>query len=98
VLVVLTKPQPQAPNLLGATGTGPLARRCPLGPMKRSNQAGARHGPWRRWKSQNQAGAGRGPFGPMEGRTQPLAQNMVRWIDRKGQTARSPGFGRWLGF
>ena len=33
-LVVLTRPQPQAPNLLGATGTGPLAGHCPLVPMK----------------------------------------------------------------
>src|ERR1017187_1546922 len=39
-LVVFTRPQPQAPNLLGATGTGPHAGHDPLELMKGSNQAG----------------------------------------------------------
>jgi hypothetical protein len=46
--VVLTRPQPQAPNLLGATGTGPLAG----------------HGPWCRWKSQTKLAQGIFRWGP----------------------------------
>src|ERR1035438_580541 len=49
-LVVLTRPQPQAPNLLGATGTGPPTGRVPLDRWKGQNQAGGRMGPLDRWK------------------------------------------------
>ena len=44
----------------------------------------------------NQAGARHGALGPMEGQTQ-AGTDLVRWIDRKGQTARSLGSGRSSG-
>ena len=61
---------PQAPNLLGATGTGPLIGRCPLGPMKRSNQAGAGHRPLEPMEGSNRAGSRHGRLVPMEGSNQ----------------------------
>jgi hypothetical protein len=65
--VVFTRPQPQAPNLLGATGTGQHAGHGPLVPMEGANQASARHGPLGPMEESNEAGAGHGPLGPMEG-------------------------------
>ena len=69
-----TRPQPQAPNLLGATGTGPPTGHVSIGIVG---------------KGQTKAGARHGPLGPMEGSNEDWRAASSVGVDGRGQTALS---------
>src|ERR1039458_5978660 len=66
-----TRPQPQAPNLLGATGTGPPTGHVSIGIVG---------------KGQTKAGARHGPLGPMEGSNEDWRAASSVGVDGRGQT------------